>query len=160
MAATSWIGVANDEVEQAVADQIVSCATDGLEGIVNSVDIPTRATGSKATKTAEAFVRSLIQSSNPDAYMSLAQAIADAPVPEYNKIKVPLLCVAGQEDQVAQLEDLALIGDEYVMSLHPHTPFPTVALIPFPHMPALEHAMHACHAVSHAHATYSRQAAC
>jgi hypothetical protein len=27
---------------------------------------------------------------------------------------VPLLCVAGQEDQVAQLEDLALIGDEYV----------------------------------------------
>lgn len=101
------------ELEQAIADQIM-CATDGLEGIVNSVDIPTRATGSKATKTAEAFVRSLIQSSNPEAYMTLAQAIADAPVPEYNKIKVPLLCVAGQEDQVAQLEDLALIGDEYV----------------------------------------------
>lgn len=67
--------------------------------------------------------------------MSLAQAIADAPVPEYNKIKVPLLCVAGQEDQVAQLEDLALIGDEYVCPrpcnphLHttppPPTAFPT-----------------------------------
>lgn len=99
----------------------ILCATEGLEGIVNSVDIPTRATGSKATKTAEAFVRSLIQSSNPDAYMSLAQAIADAPVPEYNKIKVPLLCVAGQEDQVAQLEDLALIGDEYVETTHSHT---------------------------------------
>lgn len=109
----SWPGVVNGRMEQAVADQMIY-ATDGLEGIVNSVDIPTRATGSKATKTAEAFVRSLIQSSNPEAYMSLAQAIADAPVPEYNKIKVPLLCVAGQEDQVAQLEDLALIGDEYV----------------------------------------------
>lgn len=85
--------------------------------------------------------------------MSLAQAIADAPVPEYNKIKVPLLCVAGQEDQVAQLEDLALIGDEYVKTTihtHPYTPFPTVALICFPHMPALEHAMHACHAHAHA----------
>lgn len=87
--------------------------------------------------------------------MSLAQAIADAPVPEYNKIKVPLLCVAGQEDQVAQLEDLALIGDEYVNSqnpIHPltHTPFPTVALISFPHMPALD--MRSC-MQCHAHAT-------
>ena len=118
--------------------------TEGLEGIVNSVDIPTRATGSKATKTAEAFVRSLIQSSNPEAYMSLAQAIADAPVPEYNKIKVPLLCVAGQVDQVAQLEDLALIGDEYVnihqsthplthTSLHTYTHLsPLLRLFPFP----------------------------
>lgn len=88
---------------------------EGLEGIVNSVDIPTRATGSKATRTAEAFVRSLIQSSHPDAYLSLSQAIADAPVPEYKKITCPLLCVAGQEDQVARLEDLAMIGDEYVL---------------------------------------------
>lgn len=86
---------------------------DGLEGIVNLVDIPSRATGSKATRTAEAFVRSLIQSSNADAYRTLAQAIADAPVPQYNKITCPLLCVAGQEDQVARLEDLALIGDRY-----------------------------------------------
>lgn len=93
--------------------------TDGLEGIVNTVDIPTRATGSKATKTAEAFVRSLIQSSNAEAYISLAQAIADAPVPEYSQIKVPLLCVAGQEDQVAQLEDLALIGDRHALIPQP-----------------------------------------
>lgn len=91
---------------------------DGLEGIVNTVDIPTRATGSKATRTAEAFVRSLIQSSNAEAYASLAQAIADAPVPEYNKITCPLLCVAGQEDQVARLEDLALIGDRHVNFLY------------------------------------------
>ncbi|KAL2283204.1 hypothetical protein FJTKL_10090 [Diaporthe vaccinii] len=101
------------ETKEAFEHRVAVIKKDGLEGIVNSVDIPTRATGSKATKTAEAFVRSLIQSSNPEAYMSLAQAIADAPVPEYNKIKVPLLCVAGQEDQVAQLEDLALIGDEW-----------------------------------------------
>lgn len=152
----------NGGTEKAVADQIM-CATDGLEGIVNSVDIPTRATGSKATKTAEAFVRSLIQSSNPEAYMTLAQAIADAPVPEYNKIKVPLLCVAGQEDQVAQLEDLALIGDEYVQGpfLHPYTPFPTVALICFPHMPALDNmrCMHAMPPCTY-HATYKRQATC
>lgn len=84
---------------------------DGVEGIVNSVDIPTRATGSKASRTAEAFVRSLIQSSNAKAYETLSQAIASASVPEYEKITCPLLCVAGQEDQVARLEDLALIGD-------------------------------------------------
>lgn len=90
--------------------------TDGLEGIVNTVDIPTRATGSKATRTAEAFVRSLIQSSNAEAYKSLAQAIADAPVPAYGEITCPLLCVAGSEDQVARLEDLALIGDRHVIS--------------------------------------------
>lgn len=92
---------------------------EGVEGIVNSVDIPTRATGSKATRTAEAFVRSLIQSSNAEAYSTLAQAIASASVPEYEKITCPLLCVAGQEDQVARLEDLALIGDR-------HVPFSTV----------------------------------
>ncbi|KAK7745836.1 hypothetical protein SLS53_002554 [Cytospora paraplurivora] len=88
----------------------------GLEGIANTVDIPTLAIGSKATKIAQTFVRSLIQSSNLEAYMSLAQAIADAPVPAYHEIKVPLLCVAGQEDQVAHLEDLALIGDRHVLS--------------------------------------------
>lgn len=81
---------------------------------MNVVDTPSRAIGSKATKTAVAFVRSLIQSCDAAAYVSLARAIADAPVPEYKQIKVPLLCVAGQEDQVAQLEDLALIGDRYV----------------------------------------------
>lgn len=63
-------------------------------------------------------MRSLIQSSNAEAYISLAQAIADAPVPAYEQIKVPLLCVAGQEDQVAQLEDLAMIGDRYALP-HP-----------------------------------------
>lgn len=89
---------------------------DGVEGIVNTIDIPTRATGSKASRTAEAFVRSLIQSSNAEAYETLSQAIASASVPEYGKITCPLLCVAGQEDQVARLEDLALIGDRYVAS--------------------------------------------
>lgn len=59
-------------------------------------------------------MRSLIQSSNAEAYLTLAQAIASASVPEYEKITCPLLCVAGQEDQVARLEDLALIGDRYV----------------------------------------------
>ncbi|ROW00151.1 hypothetical protein VSDG_03583 [Cytospora chrysosperma] len=75
----------------------------GLEGIVNTVDIPTRATGSKATKTAEAFVRSLIQSSNTEAYISLAQAIADAPVPEYSQIKVPLLWGAPSKTELEVL---------------------------------------------------------
>ncbi|KAF3763895.1 putative alpha/beta hydrolase [Cryphonectria parasitica EP155] len=102
------------ETKEAFEHRVAVIEQDGLEGIVNSVDIPTRATGSKATRTAEAFVRSLIQSSNADAYKSLSQAIADAPVPQYNKITCPLLCVAGQEDQVARLEDLALIGDEHL----------------------------------------------
>ncbi|KAH8746772.1 alpha/beta hydrolase fold family protein [Diaporthe sp. PMI_573] len=99
---------------KAAFDRRVEVVTnDGLEGIVNTVDTPTRATGSKASRTVKAFVRSLIQSSNPEAYMSLAKAIADAPMPAYNQIKCPLLCVAGQEDQVAHLEDLALIGDRW-----------------------------------------------
>lgn len=103
------------ETKEAFEHRVAVTRRDGLEGIVDSVDIPTRATGSKATRTAEAFVRSLIQSSDAEAYASLAQAIADAPVPEYSQITCPLLCVAGQEDQVARLEDLALIGDRYVL---------------------------------------------
>lgn len=91
---------------------------EGVEGIVNSVDIPSRATGSAASRTAEAFVRSLIQSSDAKAYETLSQAIASASVPEYGKITCPLLCVAGQEDQVARLEDLALIGDRHVFPTH------------------------------------------
>lgn len=72
-------------------------------------------------------MRSLIQSSNAEAYSTLSQAIASASVPEYEKITCPLLCVAGQEDQVARLEDLALIGDRHVsLPSHPsHYRIPT-----------------------------------
>lgn len=81
-------------------------------------------------------MRSLIQSSNAEAYKSLAQAIADAAVPEYSKITCPLLCVAGQEDQVARLEDLALIGDRHV---------PSSKFSPF--FPCMQHACMHCAAL-------------
>ncbi|CAN8104900.1 unnamed protein product [Discula destructiva] len=101
------------ETKEAFEHRVAVVKKDGVEGIVNTIDIPTRATGSKASRTAEAFVRSLIQSSNAEAYETLAQAIASASVPEYEKITCPLLCVAGTEDQVARLDDLALIGDSW-----------------------------------------------
>ncbi|KAJ4423224.1 hypothetical protein N0V82_002085 [Gnomoniopsis sp. IMI 355080] len=71
------------ETKEAFDHRVEVVKKEGVEGIVNSVDIPTRATGSKATKTAEAFVRSLIQSSNAEAYLTLSQAIASASVPDW-----------------------------------------------------------------------------
>ena len=73
--------------------------------------IPGAATGSKATPTQQAFIRSLLLSQQPEGYVSLCNVIAEAMPPEYGKVASPLLIVAGAEDKSAPLPGCQTILD-------------------------------------------------
>lgn len=59
-----------------------------------------------------AFIRSLLLGNSPTGYISLCKAIAEAPVPQYKNIKVPLLIIGGADDTTAR-HDGPRILEEY-----------------------------------------------
>src|SRR4051812_46964857 len=85
--------------------------TDGLEPLANT--IPPAATGKSATPLVHAFVRALILSTSAEGYLSLCRLIASAERPGYERIAVPLLVLAGEEDKTAPLEACKEIFDAY-----------------------------------------------
>jgi pimeloyl-ACP methyl ester carboxylesterase len=85
--------------------------TDGLEPLANT--IPPAATGKSATPLVHAFVRALILSTSAEGYLSLCRVIASAERPKYDRIKVPLLILAGEEDKTAPLEACKEIFEAY-----------------------------------------------
>ncbi|RAL59690.1 hypothetical protein DID88_000323 [Monilinia fructigena] len=89
--------------------RIATVLKDETEGLADT--IPFNATGSKSTSTHRAFIRSLILGTSIAGYLSLCQVIAKASVPEYARIDVPLLILAGAEDKTASYEGCKLIHD-------------------------------------------------
>ncbi|KAF7957353.1 hypothetical protein EAE96_002938 [Botrytis aclada] len=83
---------------------------DGLEPLANS--IPDAATGTKATSTQKAFIRSLILGTSTQGYISSCEVIASATRPDYAKIDVPMMVLAGSEDRTASYEGCKMIHDE------------------------------------------------
>ena len=84
---------------------------DGMEPLAAS--IPSAATGSKSTSLVHAFIRALLLGSSPAGYISLCKAIAESAVPGYEKIKVPLLVIAGAEDKSAPMDGIEHIMEKY-----------------------------------------------
>jgi pimeloyl-ACP methyl ester carboxylesterase len=84
-----------------VQNRILISGVDGLESLANS--IPAAATGRFAKPLHHAFIRSLILGTSVEGYISLCGVIAEANVPDYACIQVPLLIVAGQDDKTAPL---------------------------------------------------------
>lgn len=78
-----------------------------------ALSIPVSATGTKATPLVHAFIRALLLASDPDAYISLCRAIAEAKVPDYKSIKAPLLIISGDEDKSAPVEGSTYILEQY-----------------------------------------------
>lgn len=78
-----------------------------------AASIPVAATGSKSTPLVHAFIRSLLLGTSTDGYISLCKAIAEAPVPQYKLIKIPLLVIAGSEDTSAPIDGITHITEEY-----------------------------------------------
>lgn len=89
-------------------------STEGLESLADS--IPKAATGSQSTSSHHAFIRALINSQNPEGYISLCRTIATASPPKYGKINAPLLIIAGGEDKTSPLAGCQAILDRYVKS--------------------------------------------
>lgn len=87
---------------------------DGMEAIAST--IPTAATGSQSTPLHHAFIRTLLLSQRPAGYISMCRVIGSATPPDYGKIRVPVLIIAGEEDKSAPLqgceEILKRIGSE------------------------------------------------
>ncbi|QSZ35702.1 hypothetical protein DSL72_006824 [Monilinia vaccinii-corymbosi] len=79
--------------------RIEAVTKDGVEFFADT--IPHTATGSNATSTHRAFIRSLILGTSTAGYLSLCQVIARAPRPKYTQINVPVMVLAGSDDMTA-----------------------------------------------------------
>lgn len=73
-----------------------------MEPLANT--IPKAATGSYSTPLHRAFIRELLLGQDPEGYISNCQVIAQAQPPAYEKVKVPFLLIAGEDDKSASLE--------------------------------------------------------
>jgi pimeloyl-ACP methyl ester carboxylesterase len=73
-----------------------------LDGLADV--IPKVGTASQATALQRAFIRTLILAQTPEGYIANCKAIIAASRPDYEKIKTPLLLVAGAEDFVCPIE--------------------------------------------------------
>ncbi|CZS81806.1 unnamed protein product [Fusarium graminearum] len=91
--------------------RIETVKKDGMEPMAKT--IPFAATGSKATLTHKAFIRTLLLSQKPDGYNALCQAIAKAELPVYSNLKCPVLVLAGEEDKTSPVPDAHKIINEW-----------------------------------------------
>ncbi|PGH20100.1 hypothetical protein AJ80_03668 [Polytolypa hystricis UAMH7299] len=101
----------NPGAAEIFSKRIQTVEADGMEPMATT--IPIAATGSKSTPLVHAFIRQLIISTDPQAYISLCRAIAEAPVPDYSQIEIPMLLLAGDEDKSAPMEGCKMILEEY-----------------------------------------------
>ncbi|KAK2751454.1 hypothetical protein FQN55_000729 [Onygenales sp. PD_40] len=101
----------NPGTAEVVRKRIQAVEADGMEPMANT--IPTSGTGSKSTPLVHAFIRQLHITMNPQAYISLCRAIAEAAVPDYSQITIPMLLLGGEEDTAAPMEGSKLIWESY-----------------------------------------------
>ncbi|EXK29310.1 hypothetical protein FOMG_14468 [Fusarium oxysporum f. sp. melonis 26406] len=84
---------------------------EGMEPMAKT--IPFAATGSKATLTQKAFIRALLLSQEPEGYIALCRAIAQAELPPYANIKCPVLVLSGEEDKTSPIPDAQKILSDW-----------------------------------------------
>ncbi|CAO2654201.1 Nn.00g109340.m01.CDS01 [Neocucurbitaria sp. VM-36] len=74
--------------------------------------IPPAAVGKKAPALAKALIRELLLGQDPAGYISNCRIIVNAKPPNYSKINVPVLILAGDEDKSAPLEGAKKMFEE------------------------------------------------
>jgi pimeloyl-ACP methyl ester carboxylesterase len=83
------------------------------EGMQSMADtIPEAAVGKKASPLAKALIRELLLSQEPAGYCSNCRVIMNAKPPNYSKINIPILILAGDEDKSAPLDGCKKMFDE------------------------------------------------
>lgn len=105
----------SEAVSAAFNDRIRMVATGGMEPLADM--IPTSATGSLSTPTHHAFIRALLLSQSPKAYMGMCRAIAEAKTPDYILATCTGLVIAGADDKVVSADTLLKISNWCVSSL-------------------------------------------
>ncbi|KAL7968461.1 Alpha/Beta hydrolase protein [Trichoderma sp. SZMC 28014] len=101
----------NEGLAKALEDRIQKVQQNGMDGLADI--IPKAATASTATALSRAFIRTLLLAQSPEGYIANCRAIINASVPAYDKIKSPLLLVAGAEDMVCPIELSQKIHDSW-----------------------------------------------
>lgn len=102
--ASVWIGPVypNANAASIFEKRIEAVNTDGMEAMANT--IPYAAVAAKAPGLVRAMTRELLLSQSPEGYISNCKVIANAKVPEYGNITMPVLIIAGDEDRSAPME--------------------------------------------------------
>lgn len=107
-----WIGAVypGPEVASIFEKRIEAVTSQGMEAMANT--IPYAAPAAKAPALARVFIREVLMAQDPAGYISNCKVVAGAERPPYEKVKVPLLLLAGEEDRSAPLEWCKRMFDE------------------------------------------------
>lgn len=90
--------------------RIETVEKEGMQPMADTV--PSAAVGKKASPLAKAFIRELLLGQDPAGYISNCRVIVNAKPPNYAKINVPVLILAGDEDKSAPLEGCKKMFEE------------------------------------------------
>lgn len=100
----------NEGVVPVFEKRIEAVQKDGMQPMADTV--PQTAVGSKASPLASAFIRELLLGQDPAGYCSNCRVIINAKPPNYSKINIPILILAGEEDKSAPLEGCKRMFEE------------------------------------------------
>jgi pimeloyl-ACP methyl ester carboxylesterase len=92
------------------AKRIETVQKEGMQPMADA--IPHAAVGKKASPLAKAFIRELLLGQDPAGYCSNCRVIINAKPPNYSKINIPVLILAGEEDKSAPLDGCKKMFEE------------------------------------------------
>lgn len=92
----------NPDVAPVFQKRIATVEEQGMQPMADS--IPSAAVGRKASSLVKAFIRELLLGQTPEGYCSNCRVIANARPPNYSRIEIPVLILAGEDDKSAPLE--------------------------------------------------------
>jgi hypothetical protein len=85
----------NESVAPVFEKRIETVLKEGMQPMADTV--PQNAVGQKASPLVKAFIRELLMSQDPAGYCSNCRVIINAKPPNYSKINIPILILAGEE---------------------------------------------------------------
>jgi pimeloyl-ACP methyl ester carboxylesterase len=100
----------NEGVRPVFEKRIEAVQKDGMQPMADTV--PQAAVGSRASPLASAFIRELLLAQDPTGYCNNCRVIVNAKPPNYSKISIPILILAGEEDKSAPLEGCKKMFEE------------------------------------------------
>jgi pimeloyl-ACP methyl ester carboxylesterase len=100
----------NENVVPVFEKRIETVQKEGMQPMADTV--PQAAVGKKASPLVKAFIRELLLSQDPAGYCSNCRVIINARPPNYSKISIPMLILAGDEDKSAPLDGCKKMFEE------------------------------------------------
>jgi pimeloyl-ACP methyl ester carboxylesterase len=100
----------NENVVPVFEKRIETVQKEGMQPMADT--IPQGAVGKQASPLVKAFIRELLMSQDPAGYCSNCRVIVNAKPPNYSKINIPILILAGAEDKSAPLEGCKKMFEE------------------------------------------------